>query len=734
MSTSRKKKLIAECDGCLNFVLARDLEKHKMKCGLDPLESEVQLICPRRVLVCLGQNIEHVQPFLPPDICGWEKHSAVLLHPDTMAQLGVIPRQPCLLQEPCKSRIVTVWPCDALSHMRICHGSAINDCLIRVLPIPESSVKAINYVCLKPVSTLHKFYFTKHFREYVIAFLSNSYLSPSTSIQIPFYGRKCEFCLESPVEEQMQTLNVSDGQISAIVFKVAPKCNFVLKGVSFDGESSTSLSFSDFGGASKAKSDIETFLISPLRSGKRACSMIMTGVSGSGKSLMLRIIHSILGSLAVKLRQDEDFDEQILLLADKCPVALLIDDFDELNKTVDYGLVQKISRLIDMNGDVAVVLVARNVEQVDLSLRRRFPLEIELMVPSLSERIEILKILLRGKSALSDAFIHNIAEQTHGFTGSDLQCVLKLANLEDVQRRERSSQSELQSAVRRVRPTGIRQFVLEVPDVRWEDICGNDALKLEIQQAVIWPHLHKEAFARFGISAPSGILLYGPPGCSKTLVARAIASQSRLNFLAVKGPELFNKWVGESEKAVRELFRRARQVAPSILFFDEIDAVAASRGDKAGSGVGDRVLAQLLTELDGLEAKSGVLFLAATNRPDTLDSAMLRPGRLDRSIYVPLPDRATRKAILLLHLRKMKVLSETSLDDFLDIFAEKTEGYSGAEVVAFCRNAALLAMREDINAEGVHKEHFDKSLTMIVPRTDKKLLEIYETFGRGRTI
>ena len=256
-----------------------------------------------------------------------------------------------------------------------------------------------------------------------------------------------------------------------------------------------------------------------------------------------------------------------------------------------------------------------------------------------------------------------VCRESHGFTGADLEAMCRLAEHVALDRASSSSDVSVINdsftvAKRRIRPTGLRQFILEVPNVRWDDIGGEEKLKQEIEQvrskpfylyyksvclqAVIWPFKHPEAFKRLGVEPPSGILLYGPPGCSKTLIARAIAAQSKLNFLSVKGPELFSKWVGESERAVRELFHRARQVAPSVLFFDEIDAVASRRGGDSSSGVSDRVLAQLLTELDGLEKTNGVIVLAATNRPEILDGAILRPGRLDRSIYVTLPDSVTR--------------------------------------------------------------------------------------------
>ncbi|KAF7228653.1 spermatogenesis-associated protein 5-like [Nothobranchius furzeri] len=264
-----------------------------------------------------------------------------------------------------------------------------------------------------------------------------------------------------------------------------------------------------------------------------------------------------------------------------------------------------------------------------------------------------------------------------------------------------------------------------VSRVSWSDVGGMAEVKLKLKQAVEWPLRHPEAFTRMGIQPPKGVLLYGPPGCSKTLIAKALANESGLNFLAVKGPELLSKYVGESERAVREVFRKARAVAPSIVFFDEIDALASERGSSSGSGgVGDRVLAQLLTEMDGIEQLQDVTVLAATNRPDMIDKALMRPGRLDRIVYVPLPDAATRHEIFSLQFRNMPVAEDVSIDDLVT----QTNKYSGAEITAVCREAALLALQEDIKAQHIQARHFESALNSVKPRIPDSLIQSYISY------
>jgi transitional endoplasmic reticulum ATPase len=273
------------------------------------------------------------------------------------------------------------------------------------------------------------------------------------------------------------------------------------------------------------------------------------------------------------------------------------------------------------------------------------------------------------------------------------------------------SREDFANALKTIQPSALREVVLEVPNVKWTDIGGLEAVKQELMEAVEWPLKYPEVFKRLGIRPPRGILLYGPPGTGKTLLAKAVATESQANFISVKGPEVLSKWVGESEKAVREIFRKARETAPCIIFFDELDSIAPRRGFHTDAGVTDRIVNQLLTEMDGIQSLKGVVVLGATNRPDILDPALLRPGRFDRVLYVPPPDKAARLAIFKIHTREMPLDEDVDLD----ILASVTEGYTGADIEAVVREAAMLAARENINAQKVSMRHFEKALLKIKP-------------------
>lgn len=722
MSSSKKKKITVECINCGCFILSKDMTRHEVGCGSAANLSEVGLLRPNEVLIGFEQKVERWESYIAPEVYGWAKRNSVLINPETMSQLGVSPRQPCIYQKSESKRIVLAWPCETVSQLRICTGDKTVTGLIQLFPV--NAVSEINNLCLRPSGLSHSFYDTAHFRDYVATYLSGSYGLVGEIIQIPFYGVLCEFLIEQSLTEHISNMTVRDRH--DVVLKLAPTIAISIARIEI-GPQKKRLSFDDFGGNKKAKDNFLKHLITPVKRGYAGPSVILSGISGTGKSLMLKILAVELASTACFYRNDEDFDDQAICLKGPSVRVFLIDHIDQGDNSERASLTKKLLRFMDENENVSVVLAVQDIEKLDISLRRRFPLEIELAVPSLYERLEILNIIFRNHKNIEPDIILDIARHTHGFTGSDLRCLYRLAGVFEFNGEETDIKLRLTEARKQIRPTGIREIMLEVPNVRWEDIGGYDKLKDEINQAVVWPQQFPEYFLRFNIPAPSGILLYGPPGCSKTMVARALASQSKLNFLAVKGPEIFSKWVGESERAVRELFRRARQVAPSILFFDEIDAVAVSRGEKSGSGVGDRVLAQLLTELDGLEKNLGVVVLAATNRPDLLDGAILRPGRLDKTIYVSLPDEDARKSILLLQSRNVKMHESVDLDEI----SKRTQGYSGAEVVAVYRNAALIALQENTNAKILRRDHFISSLEKIVPRTEKWMLELYEKFQKG---
>ncbi|KAM6555214.1 hypothetical protein CsatB_002233 [Cannabis sativa] len=312
-------------------------------------------------------------------------------------------------------------------------------------------------------------------------------------------------------------------------------------------------------------------------------------------------------------------------------------------------------------------------------------------------------------SSSRDDNIHDVGD------GIKEECMLKVG-FEDFMK-----------AKMKVRPSAMREVILELPKVRWEDVGGQSEVKSQLMEAVEWPQKHKDAFIRIGIRPPSGILMFGPPGCSKTLMARAVASEAGLNFLAVKGPELFSKWVGESEKAVKTLFAKARANAPSIIFFDEIDGLAGVRGkDNDGVSVSDRVMSQLLVELDGLHQRLDVTVIAATNRPDKIDSALLRPGRFDRLLYVGLPNEIDREEIFRIHLRRSPCCSDVSFKDL----AFLTEGFTGADISFICREAALKAMEENLDASEIKMQHLKDSIKQVQPTAIHSYQELSEQFQR----
>ncbi len=340
------------------------------------------------------------------------------------------------------------------------------------------------------------------------------------------------------------------------------------------------------------------------------------------------------------------------------------------------------------------------------------------------------------------AMLRHLADQTHGFVGADIEALSKEAAMKALRRylpkidlnsdeipaelleEIKVTIDDFREALKEIEPSAMREVLVEVPKVTWNDVGGLNDVKREIIEAVEWPLKYPEKFKKFGIKPPKGILLYGPPGTGKTLIAKAVANESEANFISIKGSELLSKWLGESEKAVRKIFRKARQVAPCIIFFDEIDAIAQIRGIDEGSRAVERVVNQLLTEMDGLEELEGVLVIGATNRPDIIDPALLRPGRFDRLVYVRPPDRSSRVAIFKIHTKDMPLADDVDLEEL----AELSEGYVGADIEAVCREAVMLALRENINADKVEMRHFLQAMRKIKPSVNETMISFYERF------
>jgi len=439
------------------------------------------------------------------------------------------------------------------------------------------------------------------------------------------------------------------------------------------------------------------------------------------------------------------------------PSIIFIDELDaiapkreEVTGEVEHRVVAQLLSLMDgmgARGNIIVIGATNRPNAIDPALRRpgRFDREIEIGVPDKMGRHEILQIHTRAMPLTSDVNLNRLSDISHGYTGADISALCREAAMKSLRRYlpqinledERIPSSMLEkmevnlddfmNAYREITPTAMREVYVEVPSVQWADVGGLTDVKQELQEAVEWPLKKPEVFKRIGIRPPKGILLFGPPGCGKTMLARAVATESEANFISIKGPEIFSKWVGESEKAIREIFRKGRSAAPSIIFFDELDSVAPRRGmGSDDSGASERVISQLLTEMDGIEALVNVVVIAASNRPDMIDPAILRPGRFDRLIFVPAPDHATRLQILKIHTRNMPLAEGVDVDQI----TRQAAGYSGADMEAVCREAGLISLRRDIETKSVTMEDFRNALERVKPSMTSEMENWYQGFTK----
>jgi len=496
--------------------------------------------------------------------------------------------------------------------------------------------------------------------------------------------------------------------------------------------------------------------------------VLLHGPPGCGKTLLARAVanesdanfFSINGPeiMSKFYGESEARLREIFQQAEKnSPAIIFIDELDaiapkreEVTGEVERRVVAQLLALLDGltgRGNVIVIGATNRPNALDPALRRpgRFDREIEIGIPDKQGRYEILQIHTRGMPLAEDVDLKKLADMTHGYTGADLAALCRETAMKALRRylpeidleQERIPPSVLEkmevkmedfiNAYREITPTAMREVAIEVPTVHWDDIGDLEDAKQELRESVEWPLKNPDVFKRMGINPPRGILLFGPPGCGKTLLARAVATESEANFISIKGPEVFSKWVGESERAIREVFRKARMSAPAIIFFDEIDALVPRRGiGYSDSGVTERVISQLLTEIDGIETLQEVIVLAATNRPDILDPAIMRPGRLDRMIYVPEPNEEGRFQIFKIHTRDMPLAKDVDLRKL----AQLTKGYSGADIESICREAAIIALRRDINSKEVTFADFEKALKRIGPSITPDMDKWYRNFMR----
>jgi transitional endoplasmic reticulum ATPase len=496
--------------------------------------------------------------------------------------------------------------------------------------------------------------------------------------------------------------------------------------------------------------------------------VLLYGPPGCGKTLLARAVANESGAHFISISgpevtskwygESEKRIREIFEEAEKnAPSIIFIDEVDalapkreEVTGEVERRMVSQLLTCMDglkKRGKVIVIAATNRPNAIDPALRRtgRFDREIEIPVPDRNGRLEILKIHTRNMPLDKDVDLEWLADITYGYVGADLAGLCKEAAMSALRRvlpeikwKEEGElpreileklvvkKEDFISALKMVEPSAMREVLVEVPKVKWEDIGGLENVKQALREMIEWPLKYSESFERMGITPPKGILLYGPPGCGKTLLARAVANESGANFISVKGPELLSKWFGESEQRIRELFRRAKQVAPAIIFFDEIDALAPRRGFGMHEAT-ERIVSQLLTEMSGIEETKGVVVIAATNRPDLVDPALLRPGRIDRFILVPAPNEEERLHILKIHTKKMP-LKDVNLKEL----AKKTEGYSGADLEALCREAAMNALRENIKAKEVKMKHFEEAMKKITPSLTKEMIEYYQKFAERR--
>jgi transitional endoplasmic reticulum ATPase len=605
----------------------------------------------------------------------------------------------------------------------------------------------------------------------------------------------------------MIPLNVMGRRVDLVVISTSPSGPVIVnestkitvseesaKAVQVSKESGVpSISYEDIGGLGDAVGRVREMIELPLRHpelfkrlGVEAPKgVLLHGPPGTGKTLLAKAVANetnanfyTIGGPEIMSKYYGESEEKLRNVFEQAeknaPSIIFIDEIDsiapkreEVSGEVERRIVAQLLSLMDgmsSRGKVVVIGATNRVNAIDPALRRpgRFDREIEIGIPDRNGRLEILQIHTRGMPLSNDVNLEKLADISHGFVGADLQSLSREAGIRALRRIlpeiDLSSESisveilrkiivtmqDFMDVAKEMEPSALREVFVEVPDVKWEDIGGLSSIKQELQEAVEWPLKYQRVFTYADAIPPKGILLYGPPGTGKTLIAKAAANESEANFISIKGPELLSKWVGESEKGVREVFRKARQAAPCIIFFDEVDAIAPRRGGSFGgdSHVTERLISQLLTELDGLEILTNVIVIAATNRPDIIDPALLRPGRFDRLLYVPPPDRDSRVQIIKIHTKKKPLAEDVNIEQL----ADHTDGYTGADIASLSSAAVILALREHISkykdpkeADShiqelkIHSRHFEEAMKKIRPLSNQELSmykSISEQFGR----
>jgi transitional endoplasmic reticulum ATPase len=602
--------------------------------------------------------------------------------------------------------------------------------------------------------------------EYLVQALEGRPIMKGDLIEVSIMGRKFDLVVQSiqPSAEAAVIQNFTKIKLSE-----KPAKDEVAKG--------PKVAYEDIGGLTDEVGRVREMIELPLRHPElfeklgvdAPKGVLLHGPPGTGKTLLAKAVASETSANFTSIggpeimskfygESEERLREIFKEAAENAPSIIFIDEIDsiapkrdEVTAETERRVVAQLLALMDGlegRGKVVVIGATNRPNALDPAIRRpgRFDREIEIGIPDRAGRSDILQIHTKGMPLADDVDLGQLAGMTHGYVGADLAALTREAAMRalrkvlptidmeadtipvEVLNSLRVTMSDFMDAYREMQPSTLREVLIESPNVKWEDIGGLEEPKQELMESVEWPLRYAALYRHMRATPPKGILLYGPPGTGKTLLARAVATESQANFISVKGPEFLSKWVGESEKAVRETFRKARQAAPCVVFLDEIDAVAPVRGMTTDSGVTERVISQLLTEMDGLEPLHNVTVIAATNRPDMIDPALLRPGRFDRLVFIGPPDLEARKEILRIHTKDKPLDKDVDLDKL----ATKMENFTGAEIAAVCNEAVMLSIRDfvleggdptedKIKTRKVAAKYFDRAMENIQPMSEKNL-------------
>ena len=641
-------------------------------------------------------------------------------------------------------------------------GVGIDD----AVSVRKVNVKKAEQVILAPTEELN----IVGLEDYLPELLEGRVVTRGDMIPLNIMGRRIGFAVTSTSPTDAASL--IDSNTEFIIGSI-PKA--AAKGV-------PRVSYEDIGGLKNEVQKVREMIELPLRHPEifdrigieAPKGVLLYGPPGTGKTLLAKAVanetnanfYSISGPEIMSKfygESEERLREVFKEAEENAPSIIFIDEIDsiapkreEVSGDVEKRVVSQLLTLMDgiqSRGKLVVIGATNRPNAIDPALRRpgRFDREIDIGIPDEQGRLDILLIHTRGMPLRDDVNLESIAKVTHGFVGADLEALSKEAAMRSLRRilpeinleqpkipaeilnKIKITKQDFDEALRDVQPSAMREVLVQRPNVGWEDIGGLQQVKEELAEAIEWPLKHANLFAEANVEPPKGILLYGPPGTGKTMIAKAVAATSEANFISIKGPELISKWVGESEKGVREVFRKARQAAPCVIFFDELDAIAPRRGGPEGDArVTERVISQMLTELDGLEDLKGVVVIGATNRPDIIDEALLRPGRFDRILEVPPPDKEARKHIFQIHTKKKPLESDVNLDKMV----EMTQDMTGADIAAVVNAAAMSAIKEHVRQKSggkvrISMRHFETALNKIKKKSANRIADSPNLPGDG---